>query len=74
MNERQLKSLFCSSLRSNHIKNNALIPTSEIRVIEEACFRNFDLLIAEIMSIPTPTTCLCEHSCLSTLLAIKNAE
>jgi hypothetical protein len=52
MNERQLKSLFCSSLRSNHIKNNALIPTSEIRVIEEACFRNFDLLIAAVTKQP----------------------
>jgi len=52
MNERQLKSLFCNSLRANHIKNNALIPTSEIRVIEEACFRNFDLLIAAVTKEP----------------------
>jgi hypothetical protein len=48
MNERQLKALFCSSLRSNHIKNNDLIPTSEIKIVEEACFRNFDLLIAAV--------------------------
>jgi hypothetical protein len=52
MNERQLKSLFCSSLKSNHIKNNDLIPTSEIRVVEEACFRNFDLLIAAVTKEP----------------------
>ena len=45
LNEKQLKSLFCSSLRSNHIRNNSLIPTSEIRIVEEAHFRNFDLLI-----------------------------
>jgi hypothetical protein len=52
MNERQLKSLFCSSLKSNHIKNNDIIPTSEIRVVEEACFRNFDLLIAAVTKEP----------------------
>src|SRR5919198_1964188 len=52
MNERQLKSLFCSSLRSNHIKNNELIPTSEIRIVEEAYFRNFDLLIAAVTKEP----------------------
>ena len=52
MNERALKSLFCSSLRSNHIKNNDLIPTSEIRVIEEAHCRSFDLLIASVTREP----------------------
>jgi hypothetical protein len=52
MNERQLKSLFCSSLKSNHIKNNDLIPTSEIRIVEEAYFRNFDLLIAAVTKEP----------------------
>jgi hypothetical protein len=52
MNERQLKSLFCSSLRSNHIKNNGLIPTSQIRIVEEAYFRNFDLLIAAVTKEP----------------------
>jgi hypothetical protein len=52
MNERQLKSLFCSSLRSNHVKNNGLIPTSQIRIIEEAYFRNFDLLIAAVTKEP----------------------
>jgi hypothetical protein len=48
MNERELKSLFCSSLRSNHVKNNDLIPTSEIRIVEEAHCRSFDLLIAAV--------------------------
>jgi hypothetical protein len=52
MNERELKSLFCSSLKSNHIKNNDLIPTSEIRIVEEAHFRSFDLLIAAVTKEP----------------------
>jgi hypothetical protein len=52
MNERELKSLFCSSLRSNHIKNNDLIPTSEIRIVEEAHCRSFDLLIAAVTKEP----------------------
>jgi hypothetical protein len=52
MNERELKALFCSSLRSNHIKNNNLIPTSEIRVVEEAQSRTFDLLIAAVTKLP----------------------
>jgi hypothetical protein len=53
MNERELKSLFCSSLRSNHVKNNSLIPTtSEIRVVEEAQSRSFDLLIAAVTDAP----------------------
>jgi hypothetical protein len=52
MNERALKSLFCSSLRSNHIKNNDLIPTSEIRIVEEAHCRSFDLLIAAVTREP----------------------
>ena len=52
MNERQLKSLFCSSLRSNHLKNNDLIPTSEIRIVEEAHCRSFDLLIAAVTKVP----------------------
>jgi hypothetical protein len=53
LNEKQLKSLFCSSLRSNHIRNNSLIPTSEIRIVEEAHFRNFDLLIAAVKEEPS---------------------
>lgn len=52
MNERELKSLFCSSLRSNHVKNNDLIPTSEIRIVEEAHLRSFDLLIAAVTKEP----------------------
>jgi hypothetical protein len=52
MNERELKSLFCSSLRSNHIKNNDVIPTSEIRIVEEAHSRSFDLLIAAVTKEP----------------------
>jgi hypothetical protein len=52
MNERELKSLFCSSLRSNHVKNNDLIPTSEIRIVQEAHCRNFDLLIAAVTKEP----------------------
>jgi hypothetical protein len=60
MNEMQLKSLFCSSLKNNHIKNNDIIPTSEIRVVEEACFRNFDLLIAAVTEEPN-TGDVCSH-------------
>jgi hypothetical protein len=52
MNERELKVLFCNSLRSNHIKNNNLIPTSEIRIVEEAHSRSFDLLIAAVTKVP----------------------
>src|ERR671921_290322 len=52
MNERELKSLFCSSLRSNHVKNNTLIPTSEIRIVQEAHSRSFDLLIAAVTKQP----------------------
>lgn len=52
MNERELKSLFCSSLKSNHVKNNDLIPTSEIRIVQEAHCRSFDLLIATLTKEP----------------------
>jgi hypothetical protein len=52
MNERELKSLFCGSLRANHVKNNDLIPTSKIRIVEEAQFRSFDLLIAAVTKEP----------------------
>jgi hypothetical protein len=48
MNEKELKLLFCSALRSGHIKNNDLIPESDIRIVEEAHLRSFDLLIAAI--------------------------
>ena len=40
MNERDLKSLFCSSLRANHVKNNDLIPTSEIRIVQDYLKKN----------------------------------
>ncbi len=52
MNERELKALFCSSLRSNHVNNNTLIPTSEIRIVQEAHCRSFDLLIAAVTKEP----------------------
>jgi hypothetical protein len=52
MKERELKLLFCNSLRSNHVKNNYLIPTHDIRIVEEAHYRNFDLLIAAVTKEP----------------------
>lgn len=52
MNERQLKMLFCSALRSGHIKDNDLVPASDIRIVEEAHFRSFDLLIAVVTKEP----------------------
>ena len=52
MNERELKLLFCSALKSGHIKNNDLIPTSDTRIVEEAHFRSFDLLIAAVTKVP----------------------
>ncbi len=55
MNEKELKQLFCSSLRSGHIKDNSLMPApdeAEIRIVEEANFRSFDLLIAAITKEP----------------------
>jgi hypothetical protein len=57
MNERDLKSLFCSALESGHIKNNDILPCSSsgrirIRIVEEAYFRSFDLVIAAIYERP----------------------
>ena len=52
MNERELKLLFCSSLRASHVKNNDIIPTTEIRIVEEAHSRSFDLLIAAVTKEP----------------------
>ena len=52
MNEKELKSLFCSSLRSGHIKNNDFIPASDIHIVEEAHFRRFDLLLAAVTREP----------------------
>lgn len=53
MNERELKLLFCSALRSGHIKNNDLIPESDIRIVQEAHSRSFDLMIAAITKEPS---------------------
>ena len=52
MNEKELKLQFCSALRSGKIKNNDLIPESDIRIVEEAHFRSFDLLIAAVAKEP----------------------
>ncbi len=52
MNEKELKLLFCNALRSNHIKNNDFIPTSDVRIVQEAHSRSFDLLIAAITKEP----------------------
>ena len=62
MNERELKLLFCSSLRSKHIKNNDLIPTSEIRIVEEAHCRSFDLLIAAVTKEPDVIHDYCQYN------------
>ena len=53
MNEKDLKRLFISSVKSGHIDNNLLFPTSasidtDIKIKEEGYFRNFDLVIAII--------------------------
>ncbi len=48
MNERHFKLLFCNVLRSGHIRDNDLIPASDIQVVEQAHFRSFDLLIAAV--------------------------
>jgi hypothetical protein len=51
MDERQLKSRFWSSLKAGHLKNNTVIPrpeVAELRIVEEANFRSFDLVIAAI--------------------------
>lgn len=53
MNERELKLLFCSALRSGHIKNNDLIPESDIRIVQEVHLRSFDLLIAAMTKEPS---------------------
>lgn len=52
MNEKELKNLFCSSVLSGHIRKNDLIPPSkeaELKIVQEAEFRRFDLLIAAVM-------------------------
>jgi hypothetical protein len=52
MNEKELKLLFCNALKSGQIKNNDLIQESEIRIVEEAHFRSFDLMIAAVAKKP----------------------
>lgn len=56
MNEKQLKSLFWRALKSGQIKNNRLLPmpsaSADVRVVEEANFRCFDLLIAVVIKEP----------------------
>jgi hypothetical protein len=53
MNEKELKLLFCKALRSGHIKNNDVIPASDIRIVQEAHMRSFDLLIAAVTKEPS---------------------
>lgn len=53
VNEKDLKGLFISSVKSDHIYNNDFLPTSssvhrDIIIKEEGYFRNFDLIIAII--------------------------
>ena len=53
MNEKELKHLFISSVKSNHIDKNLFFPTSvsvhtDIKIKDEGYFRNFDLIIAVI--------------------------
>jgi len=52
MNEKELKLLFCKALRSGHVKNNDVIPASDIRIVEEAHMRSFDLLVAAVSKEP----------------------
>ena len=53
MNEKDLKDLFISSVKSDHIDNNHFLPTSaninrDIIIKQEGYFRNFDLIVAII--------------------------
>jgi hypothetical protein len=53
VNEKELKGLFISSVKSDHIDNNHFLPTSasinrDIIIKQEGYFRNFDLIIAII--------------------------
>ncbi|MCI0560294.1 MAG: hypothetical protein MN733_17550 [Nitrososphaera sp.] len=53
MNEMQLKLLFCRSLISGHVRFNSIIPTSahaNLRIVEEAQFRSFDLVISAVVT------------------------
>lgn len=53
MNEKALKLLFCRALRSGHVENNDLIPESDIRIVQEAHSRSFDLIIAAVAKEPS---------------------
>jgi hypothetical protein len=47
----ELKTLFWTALNSGHVNNNTIIPTpdmADLRVVQEANFRSFDLLIAAV--------------------------
>lgn len=52
MNEFELKRLFISSIKSNHIINNNIFPkynkNLKLKIRNEACFRNFDLVLTFI--------------------------
>jgi hypothetical protein len=53
MNEKELKALFWTALNSGHVKNNTVIPgpdVAQLRIVQEANFRSFDLLIASVHS------------------------
>jgi hypothetical protein len=52
MNENDLKLQFCSALRKGRVKNNDLIPESDITIVQEAHYRSFDLLIASVTKEP----------------------
>lgn len=54
MNEKDLKGLFLSALKSGHIGNNNILPTpdsAKLRVVQEANLRSFDLVIAAISKV-----------------------
>jgi hypothetical protein len=64
MKEKDLKSVFISSLFSGHIKNNIFPRTSasthlEMKIKEEGYFRNFDLVIAIIEKRDSSTIKYC---------------
>ena len=54
MNEKDLKALFLSALKSGHIGNNNILPSTEaadLRVVQEANLRCFDLVVAAISKV-----------------------
>jgi hypothetical protein len=68
MNEKELKGLFWTALKSGHVKNNTIIPgpnSAELRVVQEANFRSFDLLLATV----TPHTSACKPATSAEVLA-----